>query len=85
MTGQNVRHIVDQAQEVDIFRINRTEIKRNFRFHEMPADEDLKENIVKEITDIHYSVLVLSGDEPEDVPHFTQYELNDIMDYVANF
>ena len=85
MTGQNARHIVDQAQEVDIFRINRTEFKRNFRFNEMPADEAWKVNIVKEITDINYNVLVLSGDEHEDVPHFTQYEVNDIMDYVATF
>ena len=51
----------------------------------MPEDEAWKVNIIKEITDINYSVLALSGDEPEDVPHFTQDELNDIMDYVATF
>jgi hypothetical protein len=39
MTGQNVRHIVDQAKEVDIFRIKKTEFKRNVRFQEMPEDE----------------------------------------------
>ena len=85
MTGQNVRHIVDQAKEVDIFRIKKNEFKKNFRFQEMPEDEAWKVNIIKEITDINYRVLALSGDEPEDVPHFTQDELNDIMDYVATF
>jgi hypothetical protein len=85
ISGQNVRHIVDEAEEVDIFRINKTEFKRKFRFNEMPTDEAWKVNLVKEITDINYNVLVLSGDEPEDVPHFTKDELNDIMDYVATF
>ena len=85
MTGQNVRHIVDQAKEVDIFKIKKTEFKKNFRLQEMPEDGAWKVNIIKEITDINYSVLALSGDEPEDVPQFSQDQLNDIMDYVATF
>ena len=41
--------------------------------------------MIKEITDINLSVIVLSGDEPEEVENFTKDELNEIMDYIATF
>ena len=83
MTGQNVRHILEQTQETDIFKINRNQLKGTFKFQEMPADEAWKVNLVKEITDINHSVLILGDDEAENVLNFTQVELNEIMDYVA--
>lgn len=83
MTGQNIRHILDEAHEVDIFKINLAKFKRKFKFHEMPTDEKWKVNLVKEITDIQHCVLVLDMDRDGEVPGFTPDELSAIRDYVA--
>ena len=85
MTGQNVRHILDEYHDVDIFQINLAKFKRTFKFHEMPTDEMRKGNLVKEITDIQHSVLVLGMDDDRDLPGFAQDELCAIRYYVATF
>lgn len=84
-TGQNVRHILNEAQEVDIFKINLAKFKRQFKFHEMPTDDMWKVNMVREITDIQQSVLVLGMEDDEDVEGFTQDELSEIRDYIATY
>ena len=58
MTGQNVRHILDESQERNIFRINKSEFMRNHKFHEISANDAWKVNMIKEITDINHSVLL---------------------------
>ena len=81
MTGQNVRHLLDEAEEFDIFKINKSEFKRTFKFQEMSAEEEWKINLVKELRDISQNVLSL--DDIDGQPAFTQAELNEIRDYVA--
>ena len=85
MTGQNVRHILDESQERNIFSINKAEFKKKHKFHEAPTNDAWKVNLIKEITDINHSVLVLSGDKPEEVENFTEDELTEILDYIATF
>ena len=85
MTGQNVRHILDESHEVDIFQINLAKFKKTFKFHEMPTDKMWKVNLVKEITDIQHSVLVLGMDDDGDLPGFTQDELCAIRDHVSSY
>ena len=78
-------HILDESQERNIFSINKAEFKKKHKFHEAPTNDAWKVNLIKEITDINHSVLVLSGDKPEEVENFTEDELTEILDYIATF
>ena len=87
MTGQNIRHILEQSGESNIFRINHKEFKHKFKFANLPAEETWKVNIIKELTDLKHSVYVLTndGEEASDEPpiEFNQEELDEILDYVC--
>ena len=86
MTGQNIRHILEQSGERSIFRIKHKEFKHKFKFAELPVDETWKANIIRELTDIKHSVYVLTkdGEEASDEPiEFNQEELDEILDYVC--
>ena len=85
--GQNIRHILEQSGESNIFRINHKEFKHKFKFANLPAEETWKVNIIKELTDLKHSVYVLTndGEEASDEPpiEFNQEELDEILDYVC--
>lgn len=72
MTGQKL----DEASQVDIFKINRNKFKRTFKFDEMPAEEEWKVDLVMDHS-------VLSLDTSDNLTAFTQAELNEMRDYVA--
>ena len=82
MTGQNVRHILTQIEENDIFKVKPKQLKKSFKFKELPVDDEWKVNVIKEVVDIKHNVLFLS-DENEALEHFSEEELNEILDYVA--
>ena len=86
MTGQNIRQVLDQTENSDIFKINLNCLKKEFKFKELPAEDIWKVKMMKEITDLKQNVLVLdNSDENDDteVDKFTTDELNEIMEYLA--
>ena len=86
MTGQNIRYILEQSGERNIFKIKPKEFKNKFKFAELPADETWKTNLIRELTDIKHSVYVLTSDGEEAIEEpieFNQDELDEIMDYVC--
>ena len=89
MTGQNIRHILDQINEKEIFKVKSRELKRKFKFKELPKEQQWKVNMMKEITDIKHNVVVLSSedqnelDDHQDKNNFTVDELNEILSFIA--
>ena len=86
VTGQNVRHILDQAGETDIFKIKPKQFKHKFKFEELPAEENWKVQLIKDIVDVKHNTLVITNDEdnPDENPiEFTKEELDAILHYVC--
>ena len=82
MTGQNVRHILDKTGERNIFRMKAKQVKLEFKFEDLPEDQEWKVRMMKEIVDVNHNTLVLTGDiEPDD--QFSADELNEILCYLA--
>ena len=82
MTGQNVRHFLDKTGERNIFRMKAKQVKLEFKFEDLPEDQEWKVRMMKEIVDVNHNTLVLTGDiEPDD--QFSADELNEILCYLA--
>ena len=82
MTGQNVRHILDKTGERNIFKMKAKQVKLEYKFEDLPEDQEWKVRMMKEIVDVNHNTLVLTGDiEPDD--QFSADELNEILCYLA--
>ena len=83
-TGQNIRHILSQAEEADIFKIKPKLFKKNFKFEKLPEEENWKVDIIKEIVDLKHNVCGLTSDDQTEPPvKFTEEELYEILSYVS--
>ena len=88
ITSQNVRYILEKCDKRDIMKINPGQFKKQFKFNELPEEELWKGNIIKEITNINQSILVLGEnvrDNDDEEVAFTRDDLEEIMNFVATF
>ena len=84
MTGQNVRHILDKTGEGNIFSMKAQQIKREYKFQDLPEDQEWKVRMMKEIVDVNHNTLVLANDSDNNDDQFSADELNEILCYLAS-
>ena len=80
ITGKNIRHILTELNQSDIFKVKKHLIKKEYKFAQtMPVDE-WKEKFVKELTDVKQNVLFIPDDNNG---QFSSDELSEILDYIT--
>ena len=77
VTGRNVRHVLDETGNSDIFSIKIDDVKKCHKFFETPEDDKWKIDFVKVIVNIGQSVFEL------DKNLVTKEELSDILVYLT--
>ena len=83
MTGQNVRHILDKTGERNIFSMKAQQIKWDYKFQDLPEDQEWKVRMMMEIVDVNHNTLVLANDSDDNDDQFSAGELNEILCYLA--
>ena len=56
VTGKNVRYILTELNQSDIFNISKDFIKKNIRFQEVAVNNKWKIGFVRELTDVKQNV-----------------------------
>ena len=80
VTGKNVRYILTELDQSDIFKMTKSYIKKNLHFAEVAAEDNWKVDFVKELTGLKQNVLCL----PEnDHGQFTREEIDDLVTYIT--
>ena len=80
VTGKNIRYILPELDQSDIFKVKKTSIKKSFKFSPIQPADEWKVQFVKELTDIKQNVLSIPDDQNG---QFTLDELNEILNYVT--
>ena len=80
VTGKNIRHILADVEQEDIFKLKKEDIKKKVKFAPIQPDDKWKVQLVKEITNVKQNVLNLEGNENG---QFSNDELSDIVNYVT--
>ena len=80
ITGKNIRFILTELNQADIFKVKKDFIKKKYKFAQtMPVDE-WKVNFVKELTDVKQNVLFIPDDNNG---QFSSDELCEILNYIT--
>ena len=80
VTGKNIRYILTELDQSDIFKVNKISIKKKFKFAPIQPADEWKVKFVKELTDVKQNVLSIP-DDPNG--QFTPDELDDILNYIT--
>ena len=80
VTGRNIHHILTDIDQGDIFKVNKSDMKKKVKFAQMQPEDQWKIQLVKEITNVKQNVLYLEENENG---QFTIEELSEIMNYVT--
>lgn len=79
VTGRNIRYILAETKNQDIFKLNVKKIKQEFRFSPMRKEDKWKPNFVKELVDLKQSYRSVPCDETE----LSEEEIDTIIEYLA--
>ena len=80
VTGKNIRYILTELDQSDIFKVKKNYIKKKFKFAPIQPADEWKVQLVKEITDVKQNVLCIRDDQNG---QFTPDELDEILNYVT--
>jgi hypothetical protein len=80
ITGKNIRYILTELNEQDIFQVKKGTVKKEYKFAKTQPEDEWKIPLVKELTDIHQGVLFVPDD---DNGQFSEEELTEILEYVT--
>ena len=80
VTGRNIRYILTELNQEDIFKIKKSYIKKNLKFAPAAEEDDWKIEFVKEITNVKQNVLHVEGN---DHGQFTTEELDELVNYLT--
>ena len=80
VTGRNIRYILTELNQEDIFKIKKSYIKKNLKFAPAAEDDEWKIEFVKEITNVKQNVLHVEGN---DHGQFTTEELDELVSYLS--
>ena len=83
LTGCNIRHVLNETGNQDLFKIKVGQLKKEFKFQELPEEELRRVNMIKEIVDLKQNVLVLESDN-DDI-QLSDQELTEILEYLATY
>ena len=59
------------------------QIKRDYKFQDLPEDQKWKVRMMKKIVDVNHNTLVLANDSDDNDDQFSADELNEILCYLA--
>ena len=80
VTGKNIRYILTELNQSDIFNISKDFIKKNLRFQEVAVNNEWKIGFVRELTDVKQNVLFV---QENDNGKFSHEEISEIIDYIS--
>ena len=80
VTGKNIRYILTELNQSDIFKVKKRYIKKNFKFAPIQLADEWKVQFVKELTNVKQNVLSIPDDQNG---QFTPDELDKILNYVT--
>ena len=63
ITGKNIRQILAETGQSDIFKININEMKKTFKFNPISDEEQWRVNLIKELTDVRQGALHVVGED----------------------
>ena len=79
VTGANIRHILTDAGQDDVFKMKKSDMRNKVNFP-IEHQNEWKVQFVREITDVQKNVRNIESDENG---HFTDDELRDILNFVT--
>ena len=80
ITGKNIRYILTELDQQDIFLVKKGTVKNEYKFAKTQPEDEWKIPLVKELTDINQGVLFIPGDENG---QFSAEELTEILEHVT--
>ena len=84
ITGNNLRQVLAETGETDIFKIDIKEIKKTFKFNKISAEEKWRIKLIKELTDVRQGGalhVVVEGDSQDSL--LTNDEILEIIHHVS--
>ena len=79
VTGTNIRHILTDAGQDDVFKMKKSDMRNKVNFP-IEHQNEWKVAFVREITDVQKNVLNIEADENG---QFTDDELREILNFVT--
>ena len=81
VTGKNVRQILAETGENDIFKVKVSDLKKEFKFFSIEDDDKWKVAMIEELVNVEQGSAQLEGEDGENM--LTTSEINDIISYVS--
>ena len=81
VTGKNVRKILAETGENDIFKVKVSDLKKEFKFFSIEDDDKWKVAMIEELVNVKQGSAQLEGEDGENM--LTTSEINDIISYVS--
>ena len=81
VTGKNVRKILAETGENDIFKVKVSDLKKEFKFCSIEDDDKWKVAMIEELVNVKQGSAQLEGEDGENM--LTTSEINDIISYVS--
>ena len=83
ITGKNIRQVLAETGQSDIFKINIKEMKKTFKFNPISDKEQWRVNLIKELTDVRQGALHVVGEDDIQDGLLTNDEMLEIIGYVS--
>ena len=62
VTGKNIRHILNETGQTDIFKVKVSEMKKSVKFCEVQGEDKWKPDMIKELTNVKKGSMFLEGE-----------------------
>ena len=83
ITGKNIRQVLAETGETDIFKIDIKEVKKTFKFNEISDEDKWRIKLIKELTDVRQGALHVLGEGDSQDSLLTNDEMLEIIHYVS--
>ena len=80
VTGKNIRHILNETGQPDIFKVKISEVKKTVKLCELRREDKWKPEMIKELTNVKKGFFTLKADNDA---LLTNEEIQQIIDYVS--
>ena len=81
ITGRNIRQILAETGQEDIFKVKVSELKRNFKFYDIQNEDKWKVTLIKELTEVKQGSVFLETSHGENL--LSNSEIEQIINYVS--
>ena len=81
VTGKNIRQILNETGQTDIFKVKVNDMKKSVKFCEVQGEDKWKPDMIKELTNVKKGSMFLEGENEGSL--LTNEEIQQIIDYVS--